>query len=248
LNNHDIFILGAIILGGAIVIELYSNFSNPLIDYAPGTYSSLLTNTPQRFDYYKDGTIIGTYTYTLTPQTRDSQNLYTLETTVGVTYQDKQFTVNTTHHFLGETSHVGYTVDSNIGGVTSHIECVFLGGKVSIISTSQGRNQTNTITLPSNTILIDNNNPAHLELLTKSFTAEAGMKYRINVLIPQGATIQQFEFGVDTSHQFVNIGSKSYECVVAREPNFQITLYLYNGDLIQYKNEADGILIVKKMP
>jgi len=101
--------------------------------------------------------------------------------------------------------------------------------------------------LPVNTVIIDNNSPAHWELLMKSFNAEAGKKYSINSFVPQGAVVQEIEFSVDSIHQFVNIGTKSYECVVARAPDFQITLYFYNGDLIQYNNDVDGIIIVKKM-
>lgn len=247
MNNRDIFILGAIILGGAIAVELYSNFANPLIDYVPGSFTSLLIDTPQRFDYYKDGTHIGNYTYTLITQTSNSQTLYTIITNIDVNYQGKQLILNTTHRFLGETLHVEYNVDTDLAGAKSHVECVFLGGKASIITTSQGKNITTTCTLPLNTVIIDNNDPAHWELLMKSFSTESGKKYSVSTFVPQGAAVQALEFGVDTAHQFVNIGSKSYECVVAREPNYKITLYFYQGNLIQYKNDVDGIMIVKQM-
>jgi len=248
LNNRDLFVLGAIILIGAVAVELYSNYANPYIEYAPSSFSSLLTDTPQRFGYYKDGTLIGTYTYTLTTQTSGSKTLYTLTTTIDANYQDTQLILNTTHRFLGETSHIEYTVNTDLAGAKSHVECVFLGGKAGIITTFQGKNMTTTATLPSNTVIIDNNDPAHWELLMKSFSAEAGKRYRVSALVPQGAAVQTLEFGVDTSHQFVNIGSKSYECIVAREPNYEITLYFYQGNLIQYKNDVDGVLIVKNMP
>ena len=248
MNNRDIFILGAIILVGAIGIELYTMYSNPFIDYASGSFSSPLTDTPQRFGYYKDGELIGSYTNTLNRQTGGSQTLYTLTTSIDATYQGARLNLNTTHRFLSETSHVEYSVDTNLAGSASHVVCVFLGSNVGIVTTSQGRSLNTTLTMPSNTILIDNNDPAHWELLMKSFTAEAGKKYNINTLVPQGAGIRTLEFGVDTAHQFVNIGSKSYECVVAREPNYEIVLYFYQGNLIQYENMADGLLIVKQMP
>jgi len=248
LNNRDVFLLGAIILVGAIAVELYSNFANPLIDYTPGNYTSLIIGTPQQFDYYKEGTLIGTYTYTLDSQTSGSSTFHTLQTSVDITYKDEPLTLETTHRFLDEVSQVSYTVDFNIGGVTTKLGCNFLGGKVLITTSSRGKNQTTTMALPANTVIIDNNNPAHWELLVKSFNAEPGKKYSINAFIPQVAVVQKIEFGIDTSHQFVNIDTKSYECIVAREPNFQIALYFYNGNLIQYKNDVDGIIIVKKMP
>jgi hypothetical protein len=156
--------------------------------------------------------------------------------------------LNTTHRFLGATNHVEYTVDTDLAGQESNVECAFLGNTAGIYTESQGRNQTTTVTLQPNTVIIDNNDPAHWELFTNSFAPEAGKKYRVNVLIPQAAVIQTIEFGVDTSHQFVNIGTQSYECVVAREPNYEITLYFYEGNLIQYKNDPDAIVIVKRMP
>ena len=249
LNNRDVLILGALIIIGAVVVELYSNYSNPFIDYTPTGYSNLLTGAPQRFNYYKDGALIGTYTYTLSGQTAaGGTTLYTLDTAVDIKYQFNHFTVNSTYRFLSEVSHVGYSLDYGQNGTKTNLQCIFTSNKVGIVSYSTGKNQTTSIDLPANTILVDNNNPVHWELLAKSFTATAGNRYRINAFVPQGGVVQQFEYGVDTAHQFINIGSKSYECVVAREPNFEITLYYYNGDLIQYKNDVDNILIVKQIP
>jgi hypothetical protein len=248
LKNRDLFILGAILLAGAVAVELYSNFANPYLEYAPGAFNSLLTNTPQNFDYYKDGVKIGTYTYTLTTETRSSQTLYTLATTSNATYDGSKLIVDSTHRFLGAANHVEYTVDSDVAGVTSHLECVFLAGKVGIEFKSGTKSQSVSLTPGANAIIIDNNDPAHWELLMKSTTFEPGKRYKVNAILPQSGTTAELEFGVDTAHQYVNIGTKSYECVVAREPNYEITLYFYQGNLIKYENRADGILIVKQMP
>jgi hypothetical protein len=245
LNNREVFILGALIIVGAVAVELYSNFSNPFIDYTSSGYTNLQVGAPQRFNYYKDGALIGSYTYILNSQTSGG---YTLNTTVDITYQFNHLTVNSTYHFLNEISHIDYTVDYGLNETKTILQCIFVGDKVNIMNYSGGKNQTISVTLPANTILVDNNNPADWELLAKSFKAAEGRKYNINAFVPQGAIVQQFEYGVDTAHQFVNIGSKSYECVVTREPTFEITLYFYNGNLIQYKNDGDNILIEKQMP
>jgi hypothetical protein len=248
LNNRDIFILGAIILVGAVAVELYTNFSNPYIDYAPEAFTALLLDAPQTFDYYKEGERIGTYTYTLTTQTSNSPIVYTLTTSIDLDYQGSILSLNTTHRFLGVTSHLEYVIDADLAGATNSVECSFQGANAVVVTTSQGKTQTTNLALPSNTILVDTNDPAHWELLKKSFTPEVGKKYRVNAIVPQGAIVNPLEFGVDTAHQYVNIGSKSYKCVVAREPNYEITLYFYEGNLIQYKNDSDGVLIVKRMP
>ncbi len=248
MNNRDVLILGALIIVGAVAVELYSNFSNPFIDYAPTGYTNLLTGSPQVFNYYKDGELIGTYTYDLSTQTSGSSTQYLLDTSVNITYQFNHLTVTTNHSFLSEVSHLGYTIHYGLNTTKTTLQCVFVGDNVNIMTNTGGKNQTISVALPSNTVLIDNNDPAHWELLSKSFNAMEGSKYHVNAFVPQGAIVQQFEYGVDTAHQFVSIGSKSYECVVAREPNFEITLYFYNGDLIQFRNDADNVLIVKQMP
>ncbi len=248
MNNRDVLILGALIIAGAVAVELYSNFSNPFIDYSPTGYINLLTGAPQSFNYYKDGNLIGTYTYNLSNQTSGGSNQYTLTTKVDIIYQFTHLEVNTTHQFLSEVSHISYNEDFSSNGTMTSLHCLFAGDNVNVVNYSEGKNQTLSVALPTNTVLIDNNDPAHWELLSKSFNASEGSKYYVNAFVPQGGVIQQFEYGVDTAHQFVNIGSKSYECVVAREPNFEITLYFYNGDLIQYRNDVDGVLIVKQIP
>lgn len=248
MNNRDILIIGALILGGAIALELYTNYADPFIDYAPNSFTNLITDAPQRFSFYKDGERIGNYSYTLTALNSGGQTLYTLSTSVDAVYQGSVLRLNTTHRFLTATSHLEYTVDTDLAGQVSHVECVFLGDTAGISTSSQGKRQNTTLTLKPNTVIVDNNDPAHWELLSKSFSPEPGKKYKVNALVPQGAVIQTLEFGVDISHQFVNIGSKSFECVVAREPNYEITLYFYEGHMIQYKNEPDGIVIVKQMP
>jgi hypothetical protein len=247
MKNRDFFILGAIILAGAVAVELYSNYANPYLEYTPGAFTSLLTNTPQRFNYYKDGALIGTYTYTLTSETRGSQTLYTLMSTSNGTYEGNLLNVNATHRFFGAANHAEYTVDSHVADVTSHLECVFLAGKVGIVFTQDDKSQSISVTPGTNAIIIDNNDPAHWELLMKSATFEPGKKYKVNAILPQSGSAVALEFGVDTAHQYVNIGGTSYDCVVAREPNFEITLYFYQGNLIKYENKADGILIVKQM-
>jgi len=247
LKNRDLLILGAIILVGAVAVELYSNFANPYLEYTPSAFNSLLTDATQNFDYYKDGAKIGTYTYTLTTETRSQQTLYTLTTTSNATFEGNKLIVDSTHRFLGAANHVVYTVDSEVAGVASHLECVFLAGKVGIVYTSGDKSQSVSITPGANAIIIDNNDPAHWELLMKSTTFEPGKKYKVNAILPQSCSAVALEFGVDTAHQYVNIGGTSYDCVVAREPNFEITLYFYQGNLIKYENKADGILIVKQM-
>jgi hypothetical protein len=248
LNNRDVLILGALIIAGAVVVELYSNFSNPFIDYSPTGYTNLLTGAPQSFNYYKDGNLIGTYTYNLSDQALGSSNQYILTTKIDIVYQFTHLEVNTTHQFLSEVSHTSYNEDFSSNGTMTSLHCLFVGDKVNIVNYSERKNQTISVDLPTNTVLIDNNDPAHWELLSKSFNAAGGSKYHVNAFVPQGGVVQQFEYGVDTAHQFVNIGSKSYECVVAREPNYEITLFFYNGDLIQYRNDVDGVLIVKQIP
>ncbi len=247
MRNRDIIIVAALILAGAIGIELYTNFTTTLLDYAPTGFTSLIMDAPQVFDYYKDGTLIGTYTYPLTADT-GTDTLYMLKTVVDATYQEKHLTVNSTYRLRGATTPDSYDVDFALDGTTSKLETTYTGVNAVIVTSASGANQTFTVPTPADTVTIDNNNPAQWELLMKSFTAQAGTVYRVNALVPQGAVVQSVEYGVDTNHQFATIGGKSYECVVSREPNFQITLYFYRGDLIQYKNDIDGIIIVKRMP
>ena len=248
MNNRDVLILGALILVGAVAVELYSNFSNPFISYTPTGYSNLLTGSPQMFNYYKDGVLLGTYTYDLHILKSGNSTQYLLDTYINIKYQFNHITVNSTHSFLSEVSHLSYTTQYGLNTTKTTLHCNFTGNNVTVMSNTGGKNQTFSVVLPTNTVIIDNNDPAHWELLSKSFNAMEGSKYYVNAFVPQGAAVQQFEYGVDTPHQFVSIGSKNYECVVAREPNFEITLYFYKGDLIQFRNDVDNILIVKQMP
>ncbi len=247
MRNRDIMVVAALILVGAVGIELYQNFVTNLIDYSPTGFTDLILDTPQVFDYYKDGALIGNYTYILTSQS-GYPTPYTLDTYVDVVYQSKRLTVNSTYTFTGATAPTGYEVNFALDGTVSRLVTRFAGANALIVTTSEGANQTLTVSLPSSFVTIDNNNPAHWELFMKSFNAQAGNKYRVSAFVPQGAVVQSVEYGVDASHQFITLGGTSYECVVARDPDFQITLYFYHGDLIQYKNDADGIIIMKRMP
>ena len=248
MRNRDLIIVAALILAGAIGIELYSNFVTTVTDYAPTGFTNLTMDTPQVFDYYKDGTLIGTYSYTITSKTTGAVTLYTLVTVVDATYQSQHLSVNSTYRFTGATKPVGYEVDFGLNSTTSRLVTTYADGNAFIVTSAAGANQTLTVPLPGNVVTIDNNNPAQWELLQKSFTPKPGQIYGVNALVPQGAVVQSVEYGVDTNHQFVSIGGKSYECVVARDPDFQISLYFYQGNLIQYKNDVDGIIIVKRMP
>jgi hypothetical protein len=247
LKNRNIIILAALILGGVVALEIYTDITNPYIDYEPGTFTPSNLGATQVFSYYKDGVLIGNYSYRLDSMKTGSNTIFTLNSTVNVVYQGSQLNVDTSYRFRDAVTPLGYSVNFDLSGNQSNLRCTFQQGSVDISSSSQGKNQTVGIDTQTNTVLIDNNNPAHWELFDKSFNPEPGKKYNVNVLVPQQAGITAMQFGVGTNTQDIKIGSKTYNCTVASEPDLSVTLYFYQGNLIEYKNDQDGLIIVKNI-
>jgi len=247
LKNRNIIILAALILGGVVALEVYTDITNPDIDYKPGIYTPSNLGATQEFSYYKDGVLIGNYSYRLDAVKAGSDIVYTLNSTVDVVYQGNQLNVDTSYRFKDAVTPLGYSVNFDLSGNQSKLRCTFQQGSVNIFSASQGKNQTVSVDTPANMVLIDNNNPAHWELFVKSFNPEPGKKYNVNALVPQQGGVAAMEFGVGTNTQDIKIGSKSYNCTVASDPDLSITLYFYQGNLIEYRNDQDGLIIVKNI-
>ncbi len=247
LKNRYIIIIAALILGGVVGLEVYTDITNPYIDYKPATFTPSNLGVTQEFSYYKDGDLIGNYSYRLDAVNTGSDTVYTLNSTVDVVYQGNKLKVDTSYRFKDAVTPLGYSVNFDMSGNQSNLRCAFQQGSVNIFSVSQGKNQTVSLDTPANTVLIDNNNPAHWELFVKSFNPAPGKKYNVNVLVPQQGGVAAMEFGVATNVQDIRIGSKTYNCTVSSEPDIGITLYFYQGNLIEYKNDQDGLIIVKNI-
>ena len=244
LNKRNIIIIAALLLSVTIAIELYSYYVNPFIDYKP-TGLSLITTEVLKFNYIKDGTLIGLFEYQITADASGTSRLYTINSTSEVVFEEKHLVVNSTYRISDTVEPMSYTVDADLGGDKSYTRCVFTEGKTTITRTRNNSVRSDDIVTPASFVVMDNNNPAHWEILLKSFKAEPGNKYRINALIPQAGVIYTLEVGIDSSPQSINIGSKIFQCLVVRELNLELVLYFYQGSLLQYKNNQDNIVIVK---
>ncbi len=245
MNNRTVFIVGAAILAAAVGLELWYTNSNPVIPYASTGFNYTGLGQVNSFSYIKDGDAVGEYEYTVTADNPVSPSLYSTSTHSNLTYQGSHIVLDTILTFTPSTAPRFYGVNATVNATLSTIACSFSSGTVTIVNSADGENQNFTVSLPTGTAVLDNNNPAHWELLYRSFRPELGKVYDVNVFVPQSGAVYDYQIGLDPSTKPVIVGAQTYNCIVVREPDIGVVAYFYGGSLMRFDSQNDGVTIIR---
>ena len=245
MNNRAVLIIGVAILAVAVGLELWYTNSNPVIPYAPTSFNDTDLGQVKSFSYIKDGEVIGTYLYTVAVDRSASPSPYTASTHSDITYKGSHIVLDTSLTFSSTMAPRFYRVRATVNGTLSTIACSFSPESVMIVNTSGGKNQNLTVSLPAGTVVVDNNNPAHWEILYRSFKPRLGKIYGMTAFVPQSGNVYDYQIGLDPSTKPVTIEAQSYNCVVVREPDIGVVAYFYGGSLMRFDSQNDGVTIIR---
>jgi len=247
MDNRRLIIIGAVVLLAMVAFELYADYFITYTEYKPNALTNLNVGPLQLTDYYKDGENIGTYTSTVEVKNQTLGEItYTISSKTDLIYQEKHQTVDTILTITDRMRLLDYKVSASINDISSTTTVTMKGSNANVTNTFMGDTITLNVNVPENTIVMDHSQPAHWELLVRSFNFELGKRYRVNVFIPQTASIHSWELGADQNLQTISIGGVSYTCLVVRQADMDIQFYVSNGALIRYRDQINNIVIEKK--
>ena len=95
------------------------------------------------------------------------------------------------------------------------------------------------------TLLIENQMPGYWEILFQSTTLTPGKRYVVDAFIPQRGSAARLTLTVDRRTSTVRYDGVELDCKVVREADTGLVFYLYDGELIQYRDDTNGVTLTK---
>jgi len=246
LDKKWVYIAFFVIIGGLLTTEFLSTVLWPIIDYKPIGLPRLEVGVTYTYRYMKDDQQVGSYEYTVEKMEIVSGMVtYNVRSRTNISYQDKSFYLESLFMVSEAPSPLSYSLNGTIAGDETQITCAFQGLKVKESARLKGETSYIEVDIQPNTLLADNNMPGHWELFFRSFSYEQGKRYKANVFSPQGGSVSLMEFNFDSNLKTVTIDGKSHGCIQVMETNNDLYFYLYQGSLIKYVNNPQGVVLIR---
>ena len=235
-----------VILAGLVGWEIWINIAHPLYKISSINLPREVLGSPRVYNYLKDGVIIGTYTQTTERGPTYGIESFLITTVADVQTGGKNFVVKTRLTVNSFDTPLTYFVNATLDGSPSSIRVQRMEKIYEIQNTIQGQVFPTQIEPPSPVVIVDNNIPAHWELIIRGTKMEPGERYGLNALVPQQNGVKEFELSVDEKTSSITVDGVDYKCTVVRENTFDLSFYLSDGKLIRFRNQSQNIEISLK--
>ena len=234
------------IIAGSMLIDYYAELLYPLVELGELTVPDLQVGDSSRFEFFKEDTMVGSYTYSIVEvDDLGPGKTYTTRHVTEVNYSGESIQLEGLYRFDSSYRPLGYSLNATIDEDVQTISCSFNPGSVTITVVSQGASTDLTLELPDGAILVENSMPGYWELLFQSSTFERGMRYSVDALVPQAGRVTPLTLVVEKDLSQARVGDQVLECTVIKEADHGLTFYIYGGEVVQYRDEAQGVLLRK---
>jgi hypothetical protein len=231
-----------IILASTFLIEYYTNTRFPTQEIIISNVPELEIGRVHTFSYEHELELVGTYSYTITSKQGD---LYTLVSSTDVTVEAGSIQLESSFVFDEQYKPEEYILTVDQDGDINEFEVSFTGGNV--VSNVTFANETVTLSeeFPEGAYLVENNMPGFWEILLLSSDLDIGARYTAQVYIPQGGTLFELEFYVQNDPQTITVEGKQLSCTIIQESKLDLKFYLYNGEMVQMRNNDQDIIFTR---
>ena len=235
----------ALILGATLLVELYLDRQYPetLIEV---TLPELRLGEEQVYIFYREGQRIGTHSYAVTAREgTEASAKYTMISTTDITYEGENILLQGEYIFNHLYGPLSYELNATGEDKHTRLKAAFTQGEVELTVYSASDVASVTEQVPDGALLIENQMPGYWEILFQSTTLTPGKRYIFDAFIPQRGTTARLTLTVDRETSKVSHGDVDLDCTVVREANIGLVFYLYDDELIQYRDDANGVAMTK---
>jgi hypothetical protein len=227
----------------SFVIEYYTNKQFPEEEVVVKTLPEYQTGELNTFSFIRQGIIVGNFSYIL----EKNVSVYSVSASTEVEYEGKTTQIESSYLFGATLNPLDYFVHIDSGGEITDIECEFTESQV--LTTVDFKNQTVNLEtdLPENVLLVENNMPGYWELILQTLELVPDIRYKLRVFVPQAADVFTITLTVDDNPVNLNIEGVDYECQRIREVDRQYTFLLYEGHLLEFKDDGQEISFHKNL-
>lgn len=231
-----------IILASTFLIEYYTNSRFPTLDYPLTGVPELEIGETRTFSYTRALDQVGTYSYTITGK---EDGLYTMSSLTDVSLEGERILLESSFVFDEDYRPQDYNLVVAQGGATNEIQVTFSEGNVTLTVKLENDTVTLSDAFPSTAFMTENNMPGLWELLLISADLETGARYVAEVYIPQGGAMFDLEFYVQNDLQSIIFDGEPLSCTVVQETTLDLRFYLYEGELIQMRNDDQDLIFTR---
>lgn len=244
MRKRWIAIFTVVIIGGLILLEVWFSSQFPSIEYEPGSLSPLVIGVEHKYDYFKEGELVGYYVFWVEALgIYKGKNAYFTRSRTSVEDSGTSIEINTLYIFDEHLAPLEYGLNASLGDDRQSIICLFDGWSVNASLELTDRTIEKALELPEHTVLVDNFMPGHWEFFFRSFPPVAGKRVKFNVYIPQFLGYKSMALMTDKETETLNLNGVDYECQVVRTLELDLVLYINDGNLIQMEETKQKIVI-----
>jgi hypothetical protein len=245
LRRHWILVGVALILGAALLVELYldTRYPETAIEIALPEFQ---VGEVHMYSFHREGQLVGSHSYAVTDREGAGASArYTMASTTNVTHEGSNFLLQGEYVFYDNYRPLSYQLNVTQGDRQNRIKASFTQDRVELTVHSDDDAAQLTEQITAETLLIENQMPGYWEILFQSTTLTPGKRYVAHAFIPQRGSSTKLTLTVDGDTSKVRREGVDLECTVVREANMGLEFYIYGGELIQYRDDANGVVMTK---
>jgi hypothetical protein len=234
-----------LIIGASLLTELVLNRLYPETGIEI-SLPELRVGEEHVYTFYREGQQVGTHSYVIAGRIGEGASAeYTMISTTDITYEGKSLLLRGEYVFDHLYRPIGYALNASEEDKRSRVRAAFSQGEVEITIDSEGETIELTEQVAEGTLLIENQMPGYWEILLQSSTLMPGKRYVVDAFIPQLGAATRLTLTVDRGTSKVTHEGVELDCKVVREADQGLVFYLYGGQLIQYRDDENGVTMTK---
>jgi len=244
LEQKWVIVLIVVILGGTALIENYMSTTFPVVEYSSNGLPDLEVGKVRRYSFSRGGKVVGRYQWWVEKiEDYEGERAYFTWSLTNLTMDGRPLWIKSLYIHTPEFMPLEYRSNATLSDERREIICKFDSLNVNEEIVVDGESLSYNNSLSESTVLVDNNMLAHWDLLLKTFTPEHTQRTSINTFVPQSTTSYEIQLSRDKNTKTIKIGEVDYECTVVREGNWELDIYLYEGDIIRYHDNRNDVTI-----
>jgi hypothetical protein len=245
LKNRWVLVGLALILAGVFFIDYVAELLYPSFELGSVRVPDALGGA-HTYNFYKDTSFVGTYTYSVAKTSGAAQDVvYAMSSVTSITFEGKPLTLEGLYRFNSGFSPVGYGLNATEASGITYYVCDFKPGAVTASVSFQGETIDVETEVEEGTLLIENSMPGYWEILFQSTSLDRGKRYTFDAFIPQAARVFHVTLVVEKDLEQVRVEEGTLECTVIKASDLGLAFYVNQGEIVQYRNEEQGVLMSK---
>lgn len=245
MKNRWVLVGLALILAGVFFIDYVAELLYPSVELGLVRVSDTLGGA-HTYNFYKDTSFVGTYNYSVAKIPGGAQGVvYAMSSVTSIIFEGKSLTLEGLYKFDSGFNPVSYGLNATEGDEITYYICDFKPGAVTTSVSFQGETVDVEAEVEEGTLLIENSMPGYWEVLFQSTSLDRGKRYTFDVFIPQAARVFHVAIVVEKDLEQVRVEEGTLECTVIKASDLGLAFYVNQGEIVQYRNEEQGVLMNK---